>query len=136
MNGLTIIFILTVLGIGIYAWFTAPRSLAVLFIALIYAGLWFGMAGLMGKARPVALPKEEVRVIAYYLDEPNWIYLWVFEGEPTALRMGWNRETAEQLYGSGQQAEGQGVELLMRLGVPEGEMMFYPEPPLDNPPKP
>lgn len=137
MVALTIVFILMVLSISGYVWFVATdKRWAIIAMALLYVGTYWAWGSVQGWPKFIALPNEEVPVLAYSLDENVAIYIWVQEGEPRAYRLPWDMETAKQLRRAGQQAEQQGGRLMMRRkGFPEGDRIFYPEPVKELPPK-
>lgn len=135
MNGLTLAFILVVLAIGAFLIAIGPKRYAVPFVILMYLGLYGGIADIMGRSKPILIPREEMAVIGFHFDEGRAIHVWTLEDEPRAYRLPWNMEQAKQLRDAAMKAEGEGGTLMMRRGVPEGDPMFYAAPPQEPPPK-
>ncbi len=136
MTGLTLAFVIVVLAIGAFLIFTGPKRYAVPFVVLMYLGLYAGIADIMGRSKPILIPKEEMAVLDHWFDEGSAIHVWtLFEGAPLAIRLPWSMEEAKKLRKAARDAEGQPGSLRMRRGVPEGEAMFYAAPPEPLPPK-
>ena len=66
-------------------------------------------------------PKEGL-YLKHYIDEPNWIYLWVVYKEkiPISYRLVYSRETHQALEGVKQKSEGEGKFMILREEVEEG----------------
>lgn len=136
MKILTVSFIGIVLALGLYVWLISPRAwMAVVSLGVIYFLIYLGVSGTMGLPKPYGIPNE-IKIIAYSFDEGRGIYLWVQEFPPRAYGIPWDKETAKKLRQAGKDAEGQHTDLMMRTtGTPDGEIMFYPLPPQESPPK-
>ena len=74
----------------------------------------------------LGLPRNEIPEEGYYLkhyvDEPNWIYLWVVYKEkiPISYRLVYTRETHNALEGVKEKSEGEGKFMVLREKVEEG----------------
>ena len=66
-------------------------------------------------------PKEGL-YLKHYIDEPNWIYLWVVYKEkiPISYRLVYTKETHNALEGVKQKSEGEGKFMILREEVEEG----------------
>ena len=66
-------------------------------------------------------PKEGL-YLKHYIDEPNWIYLWVVYKEkiPISYRLVYSRETHKALEGVKEKSEGEGKFMVLREEVNEG----------------
>jgi len=66
-------------------------------------------------------PKEGL-YLKHYIDEPNWIYLWVVYKEkiPISYRLVYTRETHNALEGVKEKSEGEGKFMVLREKVEEG----------------
>jgi hypothetical protein len=135
MTELTIAFSLIVLGLGIFVWCWAPtRVVGVIAVALLYAALWFALADIMGRSKPILVP-DEAQVISHYFDEPRAIHVWLLIGdEPRAYSLPWSQKTARRLVEIERQ-RGEGGTLIMRRLESEGEWSFHTTPPAELPPK-
>ena len=60
--------------------------------------------------------------LKHYIDEPNWIYLWVVYKEkiPISYRLVYSRETHQALEGVKEKSEGEGKFMVLREKVEEG----------------
>ena len=65
---------------------------------------------------------EKGMYLRHYIDEPNWIYLWVVYKEkiPISYRLVYSRETHQALEGVKQKSEGEGKFMILREEVEEG----------------
>ena len=66
-------------------------------------------------------PKEGL-YLKHYIDEPNWIYLWVVYKEkiPISYQLVYTRETHNALEGVKEKSEGEGKFMVLREEVDEG----------------
>jgi len=66
-------------------------------------------------------PKEGL-YLKHYIDEPNWIYLWVVYKEkiPISYRLVYTRQTHNALEGVKEKSEGEGKFMVLREKVEEG----------------
>ena len=66
-------------------------------------------------------PKEGL-YLKHYIDEPNWIYLWVVYKEriPISYRLVYTRETHNALEGVKEKSEGEGKFMVLREEQSEG----------------
>lgn len=116
--------------------------------ALAYTALVAGLAGLwwssLGVPRPLWMGGDVGTVVAYRLDEPRAIYVWVVpEGSsvPLALELPWGERQASELHAAaGQAARNGGVVKMGKAGAardgnPRGDRMFYSRPAPALPPK-
>ncbi len=134
MIELTIAFSVIVVFLGVFVWWRAPsKATGVMLLALLYTGLWFGMADIMGRSKPILIP-DEAQIISYYFNEPWAIHVWVLEGEPRAYRLPWDRETAKRLLKATRE-KGEGGTVIMHYSIQEGEYEFYAQAPRELPPK-
>ena len=69
----------------------------------------------------VEKPKEGL-YLKHYIDEPNWIYLWVVYKEkiPISYQLVYSRETHKALEGVKEKSEGEGKFMVLREEVDEG----------------
>ena len=60
--------------------------------------------------------------LKHYIDEPNWIYLWVVYKEkiPISYQLVYSRETHQALEGVKQKSEGEGKFMVLREEISEG----------------
>jgi hypothetical protein len=136
MTTLTLIFSVFVIWIGVWSYFASPtRGAWALVLVVMYLGLYIGWSTIMGWAKPVPPMSGERAVISYHFKEGEAIYLWVLEDEPRAYSLPWDIEQARKIRKAGRDAKGQGVKLMWRRGVPEGEYAFHPAPVPELPPK-
>ena len=66
-------------------------------------------------------PKEGL-YLKHYIDEPNWIYLWVVYKEkiPISYQLVYSKETHKALEGVNEKSEGEGKFMILREEVEEG----------------
>ena len=66
-------------------------------------------------------PKEGL-YLKHYIDEPNWIYLWVVYKEriPISYQLVYSRETHQALEGVKQKSEGEGKFMVLSEEISEG----------------
>jgi hypothetical protein len=69
----------------------------------------------------IAKPKEGL-YLKHYIDEPNWIYLWVVYKDkiPMSYQLAYSRETHKALEGVKEKSEGEGKFMVIREEVNEG----------------
>ncbi len=124
-----------------------PRVLALMLMAVTLAVAWGAGSDLLGRPKPAQLAllergAEEATVVASLNAEGEAIYLWLIlpgDPRPRAYALPWSIDAAEALRRAGEDAEGQGTEIRMRLpfghGVEDDEPKFYARPPPPLPPK-
>lgn len=126
----------------VLAWAAAGRRPA--FAVALYTGFavvaLVGFAETLGQPRPSILEWRDLAgatVLAYKLDEPNAVYLWIEGDPPTSYRMPWlSGAAAKSLHDAARLADEQGTRLVIADEAPEDEsMMFHPGPVPPLPPK-
>ncbi len=134
MIELTIAFSVIVAGLGVFVWWIAPtRKTVVVVLALLYTGMWFGMADVMGRSKPILFP-DDAQLLSHYFDEPWAIHVWVLQGEPRAYRFPWDQKMARRLLKANRE-KGEGGTVIMHYSIQEGEYEFYAQAPRELPPK-
>ena len=127
----------------ILAWIAAGRS------ATIVVGLMAGFVALslVGFAEISGTPKRsqlewrelrEVPVLAWALDEPRAIYLWLALNEPTSYHLPWSEKRAREILAAAADAKAGGGRLLMRhldMAPDDAARVFHAAPPESLPPK-
>ena len=90
-----------------------------LFLVLV-SSTYVTYTSILGYPR-VAKPKEGL-YLKHYIDEPNWIYLWVVYKEriPISYQLVYSRETHKALEGVKEKSEGEGKFMVLREEVNEG----------------
>ena len=90
-----------------------------LFLVLV-SSTYVTYTSILGYPR-IENPKEGL-YLKHYIDEPNWIYLWVVYKEkiPISYRLVYTRETHNALEGVKQKSEGEGKFMILREEVEEG----------------
>lgn len=123
------------------------KAIAYSILVASTAGLWYTA---LGVPRPVLVSSPRGDIVAYVMDEPRNIYLWIAppgSRQPTAYRIPWHKQTAVRLAVEMTKARKQGSAL--RVGpanAPQrgraaessnsgGVLRFYPAPPAALPPK-
>lgn len=113
------------------------RAVAYAILVASNAALWYTA---LGTPRPVLVSAPKGNVVAYVMDEPRSIYMWVVrpgEKRPTAYRIPWHEQTAVQLSVKMANARRQGRKLRVAPGRSNngGVLKFYPQPLPLLPPK-
>ena len=126
--------------IGVWGWAHRPSWWTVAVYPVLCLALYFAATEVMGSSKPTWLEWREmgdVRVMAYVLDEPNAIHLWIDAGEPRAYVEPWSLKRAKELRGAAGQAEEDGTSLWMRFEYSEdtNEPLYYALPPVAPRPK-
>jgi len=90
------------------------------FVLVLVASTYLTYTSILGYPR-VENPKEGL-YLKHYIDEPNWIYLWVVYKEkiPISYRLVYSRETHQALEGVKEKSEGEGKFMVLREKVEEG----------------
>ena len=90
------------------------------FLLVLVASTYLTYTSILGYPR-AENPKEGL-YLKHYIDEPNWIYLWVVYKEkiPISYRLVYSRETHQALEGVKQKSEGEGKFMILREEVEEG----------------
>ena len=90
-----------------------------LFLVLV-ASTYVTYTSILGYPK-VEKPKEGL-YLKHYIDEPNWIYLWVVYKEkvPISYQLVYSRETHKALEGVKEKSEGEGKFMVLREEVDEG----------------
>ena len=90
-----------------------------LFLVLV-SSTYVTYTSILGYPR-IENPKEGL-YLKHYIDEPNWIYLWVVYKEkiPISYRLVYTRETHQALEGVKQKSEQEGKFMVLREEVNEG----------------
>ena len=101
----------------------SPRFL-IWFIPLLLvlvSSTYLTYTSILGYPR-VATPKEGI-YLKHYIDEPNWIYLWVVYKEkiPMSYQLVYTKETHEALEGVKQKSEQEGKFMVLREEMSDGE---------------
>ena len=89
-------------------------------VLVLVSSTYVTYTSILGYPR-VAKPKEGL-YLKHYIDEPNWIYLWVVYKEkiPISYRLVYTRETHNALEGVKEKSEGEGKFMVLREKVEEG----------------
>ena len=71
---------------------------------------------------PIVEKPKEGLYLKHYIDEPNWIYLWIVYKEkiPISYQLVYSRETHKALEGVKEKSEGEGKFMVLREEVNEG----------------
>ena len=90
-----------------------------LFLVLV-ASTYLTYTSILGYPR-VEKPKEGL-YLKHYIDEPNWIYLWIVYKEkiPISYQLVYSRETHKALEGVKEKSEGEGKFMVLREEQSEG----------------
>jgi hypothetical protein len=90
-----------------------------LFLILV-SSTYVTYTSILGYPR-IAKPKEGL-YLKHYIDEPNWIYLWVVYKEkiPISYQLVYSKETHKALEGVKEKSEGEGKFMILREEVEEG----------------
>ena len=91
-----------------------------LFLVLV-SSTYLTYTSILGYPR-VATPKEGI-YLKHYIDEPNWIYLWVVYKEkiPMSYQLVYTKETHEALEGVKQKSEQEGKFMVLREKQDDGD---------------
>ena len=90
-----------------------------LFLVLV-SSTYVTYTSILGYPR-IAKPKEGL-YLKHYIDEPNWIYLWVVYKDkiPMSYQLAYSRETHKALEGVKEKSEGEGKFMVLREEISEG----------------
>ena len=90
-------------------------------LLVLVASTYVTYTSILGYPR-VATPKEGI-YLKHYVDEPNWIYLWVVYKEkiPMSYQLVYSKETHEALEGVKQKSEQEGKFMVLREEMSDGE---------------
>jgi len=90
------------------------------FLLVLVASTYLTYTSILGYPR-AENPKEGL-YLKHYIDEPNWIYLWVVYKEkiPISYQLVYSRETHKALEGVKEKSEGEGKFMILREKVEEG----------------
>ncbi len=86
-------------------------------LLILVSSTYLTYTSILGYPR-VATPKEGV-YLKHYIDEPNWIYLWVVYKEkiPISYQLVYTKETHKALEGVKEKSEGEGKFMVLREEV-------------------
>ena len=89
-------------------------------VLILVSSTYVTYTSILGYPR-IAKPKEGL-YLKHYIDEPNWIYLWVVYKEkiPISYQLVYSRETHKALEGVKEKSEGEGKFMVLREEVEEG----------------
>jgi len=89
-------------------------------VLILVSSTYVTYTSILGYPR-VAKPKEGL-YLKHYIDEPNWIYLWVVYKEriPISYQLVYSRETHKALEGVKEKSEGEGKFMVLREVREEG----------------
>ena len=89
-------------------------------VLVLVSSTYVTYTSILGYPR-VAKPKEGL-YLKHYIDEPNWIYLWVVYKEriPISYQLVYSRATHEALEGVKEKSEQEGKFMVLREKVEEG----------------
>ena len=90
-------------------------------LLILVSSTYLTYTSILGYPR-VATPKEGI-YLKHYIDEPNWIYLWVVYKEkiPMSYQLVYSKETHEALEGVKQKSEQEGKFMVLREEMSDGE---------------
>lgn len=95
----------------------------------------------LGRPKPIAWEWHQLPartpVLAFKLEEPRAIYVWLDLGEPRAYALPWSKEVAQALVQARRQgeADGTGIEMQTGAGPRSDQPTFHARPQPANPPK-
>lgn len=138
MIGGTVVFLFTLLLLGVYAFFslrrdgwrkwTGPIGFAAVMLAAIV-----GYGQTLGGCVPDYLFFKKLPIIAIIYDEPNAIYLWGVDGKsPMCVKLDWTDDKARGIRGQETGGDGE-LEFVPGNGMGKGEV--HPRPVEALPPK-
>ena len=89
-------------------------------VLILVSSTYVTYTSILGYPR-IAKPKEGL-YLKHYIDEPNWIYLWIVYKEkiPISYQLVYSRETHQALEGVKKKSEGEGKFMVLREEVNEG----------------
>ena len=89
-------------------------------VLILVSSTYVTYTSILGYPR-VAKPKEGL-YLKHYIDEPNWIYLWVVYKEkvPISYQLVYSRETHKALEGVKEKSEQEGKYMVLREETDEG----------------
>jgi hypothetical protein len=89
-------------------------------VLILVSSTYVTYTSILGYPR-VAKPKEGL-YLKHYIDEPNWIYLWIVYKEkiPISYQLVYTRETHNALEGVKEKSEGEGKFMVLREKENEG----------------
>ena len=89
-------------------------------VLVLVSSTYVTYTSILGYPR-VAKPKEGL-YLKHYIDEPNWIYLWVVYKEkiPISYQLVYSKETHKSLEGVKEKSEGEGKFMVLSEKVEEG----------------
>ena len=90
-------------------------------LLLLVSSTYVTYTSILGYPR-VATPKEGL-YLKHYIDEPNWIYLWIVYKEkiPISYQLVYSKETHKALEGVKQKSEQEGKFMVLREEMSDGE---------------
>ena len=90
-------------------------------LLILVSSTYLTYTSILGYPR-VATPKEGI-YLKHYIDEPNWIYLWVVYKEkiPMSYQLVYTKETHEALEGVKQKSEQEGKFMVLREEMSDGD---------------
>jgi hypothetical protein len=90
-------------------------------LLVLVSSTYLTYTSILGYPR-VATPKEGI-YLKHYIDEPNWIYLWVVYKEkiPMSYQLVYTKETHEALEGVKQKSEQEGKFMVLREEMSDGD---------------
>ena len=91
------------------------------FLLILVSSTYLTYTSILGYPR-AENPKEGL-YLKHYIDEPNWIYLWVVYKEkiPISYQLVYTRETHQALEGVKQKSEQEGKFMVLREEMSDGE---------------
>jgi len=89
-------------------------------VLILVSSTYVTYTSILGYPR-IAKPKEGL-YLKHYIDEPNWIYLWVVYKDkiPMSYQLVYSRETHKALEGVKEKSEGEGKFMVLREEIEEG----------------
>jgi len=90
-------------------------------LLVLVSSTYLTYTSILGYPR-VATPKEGL-YLKHYIDEPNWIYLWIVYKEkiPISYQLVYSKETHKALEGVKQKSEQEGKFMVLREEMSDGE---------------
>ena len=90
-------------------------------LLILVSSTYLTYTSILGYPR-VATPKEGI-YLKHYIDEPNWIYLWVVYKEkiPMSYQLVYSKKTHEALEGVKQKSEQEGKFMVLREEMSDGD---------------
>jgi len=89
-------------------------------VLVLVSSTYVTYTSILGYPR-IEKPKEGL-YLKHYIDEPNWIYLWVVYKEkiPISYQLVYSKETHKALEGVKEKSEGEGKFMVLREEISEG----------------